>query len=122
MCILPAGHKMQNILLVSPIGFSVHSFFAYDETIGLVCLQNGHVAEPSVNCEEAFGTRKAAADAISGKDLTVSFHIKDKVVIFSSAKNNVQVRGEVVEINTQLLFSRITCILNSSEEMEGSIS
>ena len=32
----------------------MHSFFAYKNTSGLVCITNGLIADPSVNCDQAY--------------------------------------------------------------------
>ena len=39
-----------------------------------------------------------------------------------SSKTNIKVRGQVVDINPQNFFNCITCVLNSSEEMEFFLS
>ena len=64
--------------------FCAH-IFAYDESIGLVCLENGVADEPFVNYEDAFSIGKAAADDISRKDL--SLHRNNHVITIMSAKN-----------------------------------
>ena len=63
--------------------FCAH-IFAYDESNGLFCLKNGVADEPFVNYEDAFSIGKAAADAISRKDL--SLHRNNHVITIMSAK------------------------------------
>ena len=75
--------------------FCAH-IFGYDESNGLVCLENGVEDEPFVNYEDAFSIGIAAASAISRKDL--SLHRNNHVITIMSANNNVQVREEVVVI------------------------
>ena len=43
----------------------------------------------------------------------------DKVTRMGSKGKMVNVRGQQVEVNPSLLFNRITCVLNSSTEMEA---
>ena len=96
----------------------MHSFFAYKNTSGLVSTTNGLIADPSVNCDQAYDLGKEAADKFTGKSFVDTTPRKSKTVTIRSSKKSVNVRGENVDINPQTFFSRITCILNNSEEME----
>ena len=87
---------------------SMHSFFAYKSTSGLVCILNGLIADPSVNCEQAYDLGKEAADKFTGKSFVYTIP-QSKAVTITSSKKSVNVRGENVEF-----LNRITCILNNS--------
>ena len=100
----------------------MHSFFAYKNTSGLVCITNGLIADPSVNCNQAYDLGKEAADKFTGKSFVDTIPRKSKAVTIRSSKKSVNVRGENVDINPQTFFNRITCILNNSEEMEFFLS
>ena len=43
------------------------------------------------------------------------------MVTIRSSKKGVKVRGEIVDINPQTFFNRITCVLNNSEVMGGGV-
>ena len=96
-----------------------HSPCDYDNIDGLVSLTTGEVGGSKINCDQAVIISTKAADAIDGHKFTeISLKSSDKVVTFSSLKNKITVRGQTVDINPTLLFHKITCILNSSAEME----
>ena len=101
---------------------SMHSFFAYKNTSGLVCTTNGLIADPSVNCNQAYDLGKEAAGKFTGKDFVDTIPRKSKAVTIRSSKKSVNVRGENVDINPQTFFNRITYILNNSEEVEFFLS
>ena len=57
---------------------------------------------------------------MDGKNFTdVKLSRKDKVVTIGANKRTVKIRGQNTEVNPTLLFNRITCIINSSSDMEG---
>lgn len=103
--------------------FQSHSPCEYNNTDGLVSLTTGEVASSKVNCEQAYSISTAAANAVTGQEFpTIKLKSSDKVVTFNSAKNSVKVRGQTLNINPEMLFHRITCVLNSSAEMEYYLS
>ena len=101
---------------------STRSFFAYEQTPGLVCIANGLIADLSVNCDETYNVGKKAADAFTGKAFTETIPRKSKVVTIRTSKKSINVCGEDADINPQNCFNRITCVLNSREEMEFFLS
>ena len=100
----------------------MHSFFAYKNTFGLVCIMNGLIADPSVNCDQAYDLGKEAADKFTSKSFVDTISQKSQAVTIRSSKKSVNVRGENVDINPQTFFNRITCILNNTEVMEFFLS
>ena len=99
--------------------FQYHSPCDYNNTDGLVSLTTGEVASSKVNCEQAYSISAAAANAVTGQEFTtISLKRTDRVVTFNSEKNKITVRGQTVNVNPEMLFYRITCVLNSSAEME----
>ena len=96
----------------------MHSFFVYKNTSRLVCITNVLIADPSVNCDQAYDLGKEVADNFTGKSFVDTIPRKSKAVTIRSSKKSVNVRGENVDINPQTFFNRIICILNNSEEME----
>ena len=94
---------------------SIHSFFAYKNTSGLVCITNGLIDDDKVNCDQANDLGKEAADKFTGKSFVDTISRKSKAVTIRSSKRSINVRGENVDINPQMFFNRITYILNTSE-------
>ena len=62
------------------------------------------IADASVNCGEAYGIGKKAADALTGKTFSEPIPRKSKVISFRSSKTNIKVRGQVVDINLQIFL------------------
>ncbi|KAG1695752.1 Alpha-catulin [Nymphon striatum] len=89
----------------------------------IVCLSTGMVAGKIVNCDNAFEVGCiAASDMTNGNFSDVKFKRNDKVKNIASMTNTVTIRNERVTINPAVLFSRITCILRDSSEMEVYLS
>ena len=95
----------------------------YSEKNELVSIATGEVADGLVNCDSAYEIGAKAAEQVTGKDFpSVKLKRNDKVVSFNFHKQKVTVRVKTVVINPSILFSRITCVLNTSKEMEDYLS
>ena len=103
---LRPANKKQDINDVEKFNswLSMHNFFAYKNTSGLVCITNGLIVDPSVNCDQAYDLGKEAADTFTGKSFVDTIPRKSKVVTIRSSKKSVNVRGENVDINPQTFF------------------
>ncbi|KAG1667826.1 hypothetical protein GQR58_018190 [Nymphon striatum] len=89
----------------------------------IVCLSTGMVAGKIVNCDNEFEVGCiAASDMTNGNFSDVKLKRNDKVKNIASMTNTVTIRNERVTINPAVLFSRITCILRDSSEMEVYLS
>ena len=87
---------------------SMHSFFAYKNTSGLVCITNGLIVDPLFNCDQTYDLGKEAADKLIGKSFVDTIPRKSRAVTIRSSKKSVNVHGENVDINPQtesLVFS-----------------
>ena len=95
-----------------------HSPFSYHAVDGLVNIATGVIADKSANAEQAYDIGKALADEMTGKKHgDVKIKRNDRVTSINAAVNAVEVRGKKVEVNSTLLFMRVTCIIKSHEEM-----
>ena len=82
-------------------------------------ISTGIVADSSVNCDDAVQVGQTAIAKMMGKTYAkLTIRRKDKVKSFGAMKNTVRVRGEDVVVNPSLLFNRITCILNTTSELD----
>ena len=100
-----------------------HSPFAYSDLDSLVDISTGIVADKSVNCDAAYDIGLVAASVMVGKNFTVvKLSRKDRVATITGARSTVKVRDVDAEVNPTLLFMRITCIINSTTEMEDYMS
>jgi hypothetical protein len=99
----------------------LHSPFSYGEHKALVCVASGVVAGKCVNAEEAFALGVKSASAIPGKKPygEVTLKRKDRITSISGDKNQITVRGVEVEVNSTLLFMRVTCVIKDASQMEG---
>ncbi|KAG1698815.1 hypothetical protein GQR58_005644 [Nymphon striatum] len=98
---------------------SANSPFVYT-CESVVCLSTGMVAGKIVNCDNAFEVGCiAASDMTNGNFSDVKLKRNDKVKNIASMTNTVTIPNKCVTINPAVLFSRITCILRDSSEMEG---
>ena len=85
----------------------------------MVSISTDIVADSSVNCDDAVQVGQTAIAKMMGKTYAkLTLRRKDKVKLFGAMKNTVRVRGEDVVVNPSLLFNRITCILNTSSELD----
>ncbi|KAG1698819.1 hypothetical protein GQR58_005644 [Nymphon striatum] len=97
---------------------SANSPFVYT-CESVVCLSTGMVAGKIVNCDNAFEVGCiAASDMTNGNFSDVKLKRNDKVKNIASMTNTVTIPNKCVTINPAVLFSRITCILRDSSEME----
>ena len=81
------------------------------------------IAGKTVNCDNAFEVGCIAASAMTNGNFSdVKLKCNDKVKTIASTANTVTIRNERVTINPDVLFSRITCILRDSSEMEVYLS
>ncbi|KAG0721612.1 hypothetical protein GWK47_046129 [Chionoecetes opilio] len=97
----------------------VHSPFSYGDHDALVCVASGVVAGKCVNADQAFDIGVKAASVMTGETYAdVKLKRKDRVTSISSDKNQVTVRGVEVKVNRIVLFTRVTCVIRESSEME----
>ena len=93
-------------------------FVTYEPDI-LFSLATGIVADGSVNCDDALHIGQCSMKKMTGKAFSeVTLRRKDRVKSLAAMRNTVKVRGVNTVINPSLMFNRITCVLNTSEEME----
>ena len=91
---------------------SLTSYYLFSVTTGIV-------ADVSVNCDNALHIGQCSMKKIIGKAYSeLTPHRKEKVKSLAAMYNTIIINGEDTVINPSLLFSRITCILNTSTEME----
>ena len=96
-----------------------HSPFVDCQPELMVSISTGIVADSSVNCDDAVQVGQTAIAKMMGKTYAkLTLRRKDKVKSFGAMNNTVRVRGEDVVVNPSLLFNRITCILNTSSELD----
>ncbi|KAK3894781.1 hypothetical protein Pcinc_001503 [Petrolisthes cinctipes] len=99
-----------------------HPPFAGYQPDRLVSISTGVVADTSANCDNAVQIGHAAASKITGKKFTeITLHRSDKVKTMGD-HSSISVRGQHTEMNSTLFFNRITCVLNTSSEMEQFMS
>ena len=92
----------------------------YADTQGLISLSTGEVGSQQINCDLAYSITNSSAAANVGQEFTsIKLSTKDKVVTFSSQKHKLEIQGRAVDINPDLLFHRITCVLDSSTDLES---
>ena len=96
-----------------------HPPFVRHESDILLSVATGIVADVSVNCDYALQIGKCSLKKMIGKTYSEStLHRKDKVKALAAMNNTIYINGEDTVINPSLPFIRITCILNTSTEME----
>ncbi len=77
------------------------------------------IADKSVNVDQAVALGTKAATAMSGQTYAdIKLKRKDRVTTISGAKNQITVRGVSVDMNSTLLFMRVTCVISDSSEMK----
>ena len=84
-------------------------------------LSTGIVAGASVNCDNVVEiVSLLAASKMYGKNFTdIKLSRKDKMVTLAANNKTVKIRRQNTEVNPTLLFNRLTCVVNSSSDMEG---
>ncbi|KAL8606327.1 hypothetical protein ACOMHN_050807 [Nucella lapillus] len=96
----------------------LHSPFSYTAEDTLVSISTGILADKSANADQAYTIGKSAAEEMTGRQYgDVKLKRKDRIKSIA-AKESVSVRGQEVEVNSTLLFMRVTCVINPQEEME----
>lgn len=96
-----------------------HSPFSVEESNSLVSVSTGVVADECVNCHEANEIGIAAACQIEGKPFTqIKLSRASRVINISGPTNTIKVRGQDATINPTLLFMRITCVMNGSDDID----
>ncbi|KAL8607718.1 hypothetical protein ACOMHN_039391 [Nucella lapillus] len=96
----------------------LHSPFSYTAEDTLVSISTGILADKSANADQAYTIGKSAAEEMTGRQYgDVKLKRKDRIKSIA-AKESVSVRGQEVEVNSTLLFMRVTCVINHQEEME----
>ena len=81
-------------------------------------ISTGIIADKSANADQAYTIGKSAAEEMTGRQYAdVKLKRKDRIKSIA-AHENVSVRGQEVEVNSTLLFRRVTCVINHQEEME----
>ena len=98
----------------------VHSPFSYGAHDSLVNVASGVVASRSVNADQAVTIGTMAALTMTGKTYAdVKLKRNDRVTSMSADRNKILLCGVEVEVNSTLLFLRVTCVTNDNAEMEG---
>ena len=95
-----------------------HNLFSCTREGLLMNIANGFIADASINCDNALNIGLAAINKMTGKcffDLSLSR--KDKVKSLAATTNSIEVHGQEVVINPNLLFNRMSCVLNTSAEL-----
>ncbi len=101
--------------------FCDHSPFCYTghHRDSLVSVSTGQVAPKSVNADCAFELGREAAERLTGENYAdAKFKRNDRVVSIATANNTVTVRNNEVEIDPNLLFMRVTCVMKKPSDME----
>ena len=97
-----------------------HSPFVYAQIDGLVNISTGIVANSSANSDEASEIGKSIADKLTGQIYgEVKLKRSERAISMSAANNEVHVLGKEVDVNSSLLFMRVTCIIEEHKEMAG---
>ena len=96
-----------------------HPPFVRHESDILFSVATGIVADVSVNCGIALQIGQCSMKKMIGNACSeFTLHRKDKVKSLATMNNTIKLNREDTVINPSLLFNRITCILNTSTEME----
>ena len=85
----------------------------------LFSVTTGIVEDMSVYCDNALQIGQCSMKKMIGKSYSeLTLHRKDKVKLLAAMNNTIKINREDTVIYPSLLFNRITCILNTSIEME----
>ena len=95
-----------------------HSLFESRQNGELINIANGIVAHESVNCDSAIEIGENSLSKMIGKNFgELSLPRTDKVKSISSVSNTVIIHGEEIVVNSELLFNRITCVINNRDDL-----
>ena len=73
-----------------------------------------------VNCDRAHKIGKKAAESIDGQSFSdVHLQRKDKVITFNSLFNTLKVRGNGATIDPNILWHRLSVVINDNPERES---
>ena len=97
-----------------------HSPFIYKDLDGLVDLSTGIVADKSSNAHLAYEIGLKAAHSITGMTFSdVKLKRADGVISIKAARDKINVRGQEVEYNCELLFARVSSVSTPQEMQEN---
>ena len=95
--------------------FQVHPPFENRLSDILVSLSTGIVADETINCDDAVNKGSLAMKHMVGQIFNeVKLCHKDKVKSIAAMNNTIKIREEEVTVNSNQLFNRITCVIDSS--------
>ncbi|ELU12775.1 hypothetical protein CAPTEDRAFT_192603 [Capitella teleta] len=116
-CSTSADHQDLNIFLE---WLKSHSpFIEHQNQDSLTAISTGLVADSSVNCDRSLEIGMAAASALDNQLYSeIKLRRTDRVKSIGSSTNTVKIRGQSTVVNPMLLFNRITCVMQSSSDME----
>ena len=87
---------------------------------GHVDLSTGIVAEKSSNAHLAYEIGLKAAHSITGMTFSdVKLKRADGVISIKAARDKINVRGQEVEYNCELLFARVSSVSTPQEMQEN---
>ena len=95
-----------------------HQIFEYHGENVLVNIATGMIGDPTVNFDEALAVGKQSIAKMIGQnynDLTLGRN--SKVKSLASTNNTIKVHDKEIVINPYILFNRISCVLNTSEDL-----
>ncbi|XP_071642214.1 uncharacterized protein [Temnothorax longispinosus] len=80
-------------------------------------ISTGLVGGPKINCDKAFEIGTTAMKSMVGISLSdLKLKRSNRVQTLAIVKRGVEIHGEVVTVNTTLLFQRIVVLLSGNEE------
>ena len=98
---------------------SSHSPFSFISENKLVSIGTGIVADESADADNAPDIGMTLAKRQTGKMYgDMKLKRKDRIIPISAAHNTTNVNGKEIEINSTLLFMRVTCIIKQEKEMK----
>ncbi|ELU12774.1 hypothetical protein CAPTEDRAFT_192602 [Capitella teleta] len=116
-CSTSADHQDLNIFLE---WLKSHSpFIEHQNQDSMTAISTGLVADSSANCDRSLEIGMAAASALDNQLYSeIKLRRTDRVKSIGSSTNTVKIRGQSTVVNPMLLFNRITCVMQSSSDME----
>ena len=80
---------------------------------------SGWVANESVNCDSGYDCGQVAMESMKGKKFSdIHLRRKDNVTSLKAISRSEILKDEVLNINHNQLFHRITCILKTEDELQ----